>query len=142
MSFFCTFAAKINNKYAMRKVIILMMGCLIPLMGFSKSVPKVQGKLRHTTVLNNGKGGKGSRPRCPSRQRIECYCEDSGIYIRFGIPEGDATLKVFDGQGNMVVYHRFDTSMPLELSVSDDVELEKVEIITSSGNEYEGVFEY
>ena len=78
------------------------------------------------------------RPRCPSRQRIECTYIDGNIYIVFDIPEGNASLSITDLIDNSTSNYNFSTTASSIIYVGDIANTSQLKTETDYGNVYEG----
>ncbi|RLT76226.1 hypothetical protein D7V95_09410 [bacterium J10(2018)] len=78
------------------------------------------------------------RPRCPSRQRIECFYIDGNIYIVFDVPEGNASLSITDLIDNSTYNYNFSTTSSSIIYVGDISHTSQLRIETDYGNVYEG----
>lgn len=93
----------------------------------------------HPVVLQpKGDAHASSFPRLPSRQKIECSYEDGTLFISFGLPEGEAELKVLDEVNGDVIVAPFDTQVPLHYYIGEIDGEKKIEVTTANGNTYEG----
>lgn len=123
-----------------KQITVITLGCLMPLATFSMNAPKTSGESCQTAkvqIIQVGKYTSG-RPKCPSRQHIECYYGEGKIYIEFDIPEGEATLKIINTENELVVNQYFNSMNPLTYYIGDNSNLTRLEITTNNGNIYEG----
>lgn len=93
-----------------------------------------------TIVILPRRGDKGTRPKAPSRQQIECSYDGSILYLNFTYGEGEAELTVTDHTTGDTTSYSFSTDAPACIMIGDIVSAH-IAITTALGNSYEGFIE-
>lgn len=99
------------------------------------------GKASRTPiVIHQTRMHKGSRPKAPSRQHVECFYEDGIMTVSFLIPEGDCVMTVTDNVNGETSYYDFESGSPVEISVGE-LDEATIQIDTALGYTYTGILE-
>ena len=93
-----------------------------------------------TIVVGPGRGDKGTRPKAPSRQQIECNYDGSILYLKFTYSEGEAELTITDHTSGDIMSYSFSTDAPASILIGD-IASGHIAITTSLDNTYEGFIE-
>lgn len=90
--------------------------------------------------LQNTQSGSAGRPKSPELECILCYYADGKLYLNFAYGVGQCQVKITDLSTGITNEYSIDSSViNYELTIGETTNA-LIEITTSNGKSYQGIF--